>query len=517
MKRYLNKPPRLSIDPKKPWAEDAFSRKAHGVTLTRLIESLQQSFVVSINGEWGSGKSVFLEQLSAHLEIQRIPVIKIDAWKSDYRDDPLLAFVAATADRVEKHGTSSPEDLGVDVIKALATHSGKLVLPTIDLLAALFSPGTLAITGKAIESIGKLGTEALALERAKVSAEEGFRNQMIKARDLLTNRRKGERIGRVVVIVDELDRCRPDYAVKLLERIKHFFDVDGIIFLIATDGSNIPIAIKTVYGQSVDGEKYLRKFFDFEYHLPLPSPDQFIDVLWKQFDFDGLAEFDVDQNLRERIAQQALTPQDNQYDELLVNHGRSVDAIEIAGYFPFYARHFRLSLRDQIQAFTVLNAYARALPESSVMLPNIVVYCVCLRFVNPSRYIRLRDGAIKFHRGIDASNPLISGTSDSGFMKTPQAQALEMYLNSRKVEKEIWLEQVWKIVVENIHQRKSDLRQLAVEYARLYRRVSHIPGFSAGNYVKGVISLLDAFGPDVSNEETRPRTSESNDEDDQAH
>ena len=77
----------------------------------------------------------------------------------------------------------------------------------------------------------------------------------------------GERVQPIVVIVDELDRCRPDYAISLLEEIKHLFDVPGITFLIALHGEQLTHSINAVYGEKFNGSAYLRRFFSRTYKL----------------------------------------------------------------------------------------------------------------------------------------------------------------------------------------------------------------------------------------------------------
>jgi hypothetical protein len=72
----------------------------------------------------------------------------------------------------------------------------------------------------------------------------------------------------LVVIVDELDRCRPLFAIGLLEKIKHLFEIPGIIFVLGVDRTQLGHSIKSVYGQEMDVDGYLRRFIDLEFLLP---------------------------------------------------------------------------------------------------------------------------------------------------------------------------------------------------------------------------------------------------------
>jgi predicted KAP-like P-loop ATPase len=81
--------------------------------------------------------------------------------------------------------------------------------------------------------------------------------------------REAGRVRRLIIFIDELDRCRPDYAVQVLECIKHFCSVPHVVFVVAIDRDTLNAAVQAVYGAiSIDG--YLRKFFD--YHVELESP-----------------------------------------------------------------------------------------------------------------------------------------------------------------------------------------------------------------------------------------------------
>lgn len=74
--------------------------------------------------------------------------------------------------------------------------------------------------------------------------------------------------GPIFVVIDELDRCRPDYAISLLEGIKHIINAKGITFIISTNITQLSESVKSLYGQNFDGRKYLRRFFDFEFEMP---------------------------------------------------------------------------------------------------------------------------------------------------------------------------------------------------------------------------------------------------------
>ena len=87
-------------------------------------------------------------------------------------------------------------------------------------------------------------------------------------------------------MIDELDRCRPSYAVELLEIAKHLFSVDRIVFVLAVNRSELVHSIKALYGSEFDAQGYLGRFFDVDIRLPEPEREEFLEALLRAIDFD---------------------------------------------------------------------------------------------------------------------------------------------------------------------------------------------------------------------------------------
>jgi hypothetical protein len=91
----------------------------------------------------------------------------------------------------------------------------------------------------------------------------------------------------VVLFIDELDRCRPSYAVEVIEQVKQLFTVSGIVFVLSIDRVQLCHAIRGVYGNdNINSDEYLRRFIDIEYSLPEPNAMQFCNYLYEYFQFD---------------------------------------------------------------------------------------------------------------------------------------------------------------------------------------------------------------------------------------
>lgn len=91
----------------------------------------------------------------------------------------------------------------------------------------------------------------------------------------------------LIIFIDELDRCRPDFAIEILEKVKHFFNVPNIIFILALDKNQLGYSIQSIYSVKMDVDGYLRRFFDLEFVLPYPSEGNYAEYLYNKFELDG--------------------------------------------------------------------------------------------------------------------------------------------------------------------------------------------------------------------------------------
>ena len=84
---------------------------------------------------------------------------------------------------------------------------------------------------------------------------------------------------KIIIFIDELDRCNPQYAVKLLERIKHYFNHPKVVFVISYNKAELQHSIKTLYGSEFSADKYLERFFDYEFGLSTIDVVKYMDIL----------------------------------------------------------------------------------------------------------------------------------------------------------------------------------------------------------------------------------------------
>lgn len=245
----------IDVPVDEPFRNDLLGRKAFAKSLAATLGGIEGPGVFAIDGQWGTGKTTFVRMFEQHLDNQGFRVVTINAWDTDYADDPLVALVSSIA-RAEPDGAKREKlkDAAVDVLKVVAPAAIRAA--TYGLLDI-----ATALEKAAGDAFGKFAENGLARFEEHAKSMNALKNRLneLAAKDIDKP---------MIVIVDELDRCRPTYAVEMLERIKHAFDVDNLVFVLALNRKQLDQSAATLYGTTLDPETYFRRFFDFELRLP---------------------------------------------------------------------------------------------------------------------------------------------------------------------------------------------------------------------------------------------------------
>ncbi len=283
----------------KPFENDLLNRKPLAEHLTRYIDRLQVGAVLALDARWGEGKTWFVQHWKAYLEQTDIPhnVIYLNAFAQDYVDDP---FMVLSAEITHAFDNANPDDALIKTFKESATSVAKALLPELPKLLlslgmTLMGAGYL---GKTLESIGNTVTGAIDSTK-KFYGEEAFEGineaidtniseaiqqrfenheadkqtlQVFKQSLLALANNQDLNPQPLVFIIDELDRCNPLFSVRLIERIKHFFDMPNIVFVLVCDKHQLQKTICHQFGYDENlGEVYLDKFIDFSIFLTSQS------------------------------------------------------------------------------------------------------------------------------------------------------------------------------------------------------------------------------------------------------
>jgi len=248
------------------WQDDHMDRKPSADFLTKYILSNAHVKVLNVNSPWGTGKSFFLERWAATLSEKHV-CVRFNAWETDYSAEPLVALIACIEDQLRDPVDITSTKVGQGVVNAgslLVQKAGPLILKGLFKkfsgveLNDLFGDGAEEATEGVVESLIKDQMET------KQNVKE-FKAEVSRRLSLAAENRGLK--APAFIFIDELDRCRPTYAIELLERIKHFFELDDCRFVIASDSVQLAHSIRAVYGQGFHSERYLNRFFDAEFRL----------------------------------------------------------------------------------------------------------------------------------------------------------------------------------------------------------------------------------------------------------
>ena len=280
--RWSPKPP--EIGPLDGFSKtDLFEYREFGQHLAKLIGSLEDDPVLVLDGPWGSGKTTFSHQLAGVLRKQGHAVAYFDAFAADHHKDPFLALVEEVHCLATEAGLDPDSKILDKFTKGAAVVGKELSLAALDVTL----PGLGRLVGRAIEAGSEpdppLLEEWIQQAGARKKALSSFRERLAAVAETLTAMEAEDKQEdatstepdtpirpRLVFIVDELDRCRPTFALAVLERIKHIFGVQGVTFLLVANLKELGKSVLKVYGD-VDEKRYLEKFFEIVVRLPKSS------------------------------------------------------------------------------------------------------------------------------------------------------------------------------------------------------------------------------------------------------
>lgn len=250
--------------------KDLLNRSDLGRKFTELVDKMDGPLVLALDGGWGCGKSVFLKMWTgAHTkEFEgKSRIIYFDAFQHDFLDDPLTSLVSAISDH------NSDESFAKSTITKVRKDAAFLAKPVSRIGLVVATSGISEVALPLADAATKKGAELLEDQISEFwNRADGKLKAMNDFTEALLELTKGdgpEGGQRVVFIVDELDRCRPDYALHFLEIIKHFFAVPNVHFVLGVNLESLQNSVKARYGQDIDAETYLKKFI----HLTAKLPD----------------------------------------------------------------------------------------------------------------------------------------------------------------------------------------------------------------------------------------------------
>lgn len=399
--RVILKSREIEIIKDDPYKNDALSRKETGEALTEFVLSANDSVVVCIDAPWGQGKTTFLRMWEQHLKNNDIPTIYFNAWESDFSDDALVCLIgeiSASITELSKTGDESKareylgktKDIGIALLKRSVPVAAKIATAgALDLDKVTEQ----ALAGLA-ESIAKEQLERY--ENSKKSIKS-FRKAISQLASSTTD---PDNPKPLVFIIDELDRCRPNFAIEILEKAKHFFNVDNIVFVLGADKKQLGSSIKAIYGEGLNVNGYLRRFMDFDYILPPPDKGLFVKALFKKYSF-------------------------NEYFSKKNARGVQYEGEQSLKMFSELFELYSLTLREQEHCCSLLSLSIRTTPENYKLFPLFLCFLIVLKVKSPDLYKELISDEINV---FDLLERFKTQPGASDLLLTNYGTALEAYI-----------------------------------------------------------------------------------------
>ncbi len=291
-------PKEIEIPPEDPFAFDLLGRREPVEVFSRLISNLEGPCAVALDAAWGAGKTTFLKMWAQYLRNGGYPVVEFNAWETDASGDPFLALSTEITNGLKDWG-KRPVELKIRRTEMLAKQVLRRTLPGALRLGASFVP---VVGGELGHAASSWAQDAMS---GYVETQQTVRQYRSSLEDMAVAHWDFSEHKPIVVFIDELDRCRPSYAVELLETAKHIFSVEHMVFVLAVNRSELAHSVKALYGEGFGAAAYLRRFFDVDFRLPPPDRKQFMDGLLNSAGVSGFSK-QVQNNVMSGIYQDSV-------------------------------------------------------------------------------------------------------------------------------------------------------------------------------------------------------------------
>jgi hypothetical protein len=398
----------IVIDSENPFKNCKLAREQYATVLTELIKNFNDGFVLAIDSEWGTGKTTFVKMWKQHLENNEFKTLYFNAWENDFEKDILVTLIS----ELEELKSSKNEAAFKTVLSKAAPLAKSLAL-------GLFKTQVEKYVGNdfAKELLNQTSTTVADSLQEQITNYTTRKNSIKEFQDSLKKFVSSTTDDKpVVFIIDELDRCRPSYAVQLLENIKHLFHVTGVTFVLSIDKIQLGNAVRGVYGSDlIDATEYLRRFIDIEYSLPEPDIKVFTNYLYEYFGFNDF--FRGDQRLQYRELQQ--------------------DGATFIDFTTSLFKYERLTLRVQEKIFAHARIALTQFPANNYVVPSLFVLLIYCKFKHKDFYSNLKNGNYTLQELINAVEKILPNSvneDDSHMYLYTLSMLLRSYNNSREYQ-----------------------------------------------------------------------------------
>ena len=290
-----------------PFLDCFESTKDFAKSLKNDIDTKETPHSLLLSADYGMGKTFFSTRFAQYLRNNRYDVIYFSAWENDYLQEPFIAFSKAIVSYI--HNKFNAERYKANVAKLF------------DITQNIVS----SVTFSCRFGISLSAEQLIDTFKTKIDPIIEFRKQLTSFINKISKKK-------LILIVDELDRCRPDYAMKTLECIKHFFDIEGLFIIVPTNKTALNDCIKSLYGidnqnRYSNKENYFQKFFNDERILKRPIDRDYLYIV---------GQYLTSTRLEEALSKKLLSEDKNCYNSIIL----------LRNWFATFSYNAGLSVRE---------------------------------------------------------------------------------------------------------------------------------------------------------------------------
>ena len=359
--------PSLVVEKDDSFKNDALDRKTYGNALLNLVVRSNDELVISLDGKWGEGKTTFVKMWQGLLSENGVPNIYIDAFSNDYVDDAFISVASAITSYAEMHIQKEHHEKLTELKEKTKKVGGQLLSWSVRVGIKAATLGIIKdseldelndIKGDMAKNISDLVGDFIEERLDSHSKDIALIQSFRKLLSSIPSKLEKNDNKPLIIIIDELDRCKPTFAVEIIEKIKHLFSVKNVVFVLVMNKTQLEESIRSVYGQKIDAHTYLQKFVNIESKIP--------------------------KRIGERYANDIST-YSNKLLQLheLKTWGADRDVIDCIEPL---ANYFNLSLRQLEKVFTNLAVIYGVSVENHLRLVPIIVFLSVVKVVDPQLF-----------------------------------------------------------------------------------------------------------------------------------
>jgi hypothetical protein len=386
------------INEELPFDDCKLDRLKYAENLTRIIENYPSGFVMALNNRWGDGKTFFINRWRQLLKNQEFQTIYYNAWEDDYSENALVSILAELKNDIQK-----PDKELLEKVIEKGTNVFVKAIPV--LLKAFVKKG---LGKEGFEDLAELIGEEMGKPFSKLIDDYKLQKESVKQfKETLSEFARVSGNGKpIVFFIDELDRCKPSFAIEVLEIIKHLFGVDNVVFILSVDKEQLANSVRGYFGSdNIDGNEYLKRFIDVEYSLPKPvSLAPFFEQQYEKYDFANI-----------------LTGERLKHRELQSDNTHFLSLIQLF----FEDKNLNLRQIERLMSKTRLIMYS--FKPNEFMWPGLLTILVYINSERPSDYSKIRKREFQNWEILELNKSLFSSANTNNKRDIPHSLILEEF------------------------------------------------------------------------------------------